>query len=304
MHMMKAPFYASLLIMMTGISLLTTCGFKTKEVKEPVMATPGQELNKSPEVPDSLYFMGEKVPLERFDVYESLERELLVNSYFHSQTIRFIKLAPRYFSIIDPILKEEGLPSDFRYLCMAESNMNPKALSPAGAAGFWQFLKTTAIEYGLEVNAEVDERYHIEKSTRAACQYLKKAYGKYRDWALVAAAYNAGNGAIDRQLERQLVSTYFDLLLSEETERYIYRILALKIIIENPEKYGFQVSEDEKYPLLKTRKAEITGPVPNWAVYARSQGINYKTLKYYNPWLRENQLTNKAGKRYTIELPE
>lgn len=302
---MKAPFSAALLIMLMGTTLLATCGLKTNESGQTtISAEKTEELNRPPVMPDSLFFMGVRVPLERFDVYESLERELLVNAFFHSQTFRFIKLMPRYFTIIDPILKEEGVPADLKYLCMAESNMNPRALSPAGAAGFWQFLKSTAIEYGLEVNAEVDERYHIEKSTRAACRYLKKSYAKYQDWPLVAASYNAGVAAIDRQLERQMVSSYFDLLLSEETERYIYRILALKIITENPEKYGFQVDEGEKYPLLKTRKVEVTGAVLNLAALAKSYGITYKTLKYYNPWLRENQLTNKAGKTYILEIPD
>jgi hypothetical protein len=254
-------------------------------------------------MPDTVSFMGEKVPLERFEVYESLEREMLVNSYFHSQTIRFIKLAPRFFALVDPILKEEGLPADFRYLMVAESNLNPKALSPAGAAGMWQFMKPAAIQYGLEVNAEVDERYHIEKSTRAACRYLKAAFLKYGNWGLVAAGYNAGPGAVDKQLQRQKVNNYFDILMSEETERYVYRIISLKLILENPLKYGFDIPEDQKYPLWKTKKVEVSGSVPDWAAFSAQHGITYKTLKYYNPWLRDYFLVNKLKKSYQVLIP-
>lgn len=288
------------------VVLLSTCGLKLKE-ENGAGTSEGNEVSRSvftsPPMPDSLFFMQEKVPLERFDVFENLEREVLVNSNFHSQTIRLIKLAPRYFSMIDPILEAEGVPLDFRYLAVAESNLNPKAYSPAGAAGLWQFMKGTAVEYGMEVNGEVDERYHIEKSTHAACRYLKNGYRKYGSWSLVAAAYNAGPAAIDRQLERQGVTDYYDLLLSEETERYVFRILSLKLILENPAGYGFQIPEGEKYPLLSTRKVEVTAPVTDFAAFAKGYGITYKTLKYYNPWLRENTLTPKNSKSYLIDIP-
>ena len=284
--------------------LFTTCGMKTKDGDRQASDKAVGMQFAAPPLPDTLSFLGEKVPLDRFDVFESLEREMLVNTYFHSQTIRFIKLAPRYFSLVDPILKSEGIPSDFRYLMVAESNLSPRAYSPAGAAGMWQFLKTTALEYGLEVNGEVDERYHVGKSTLAACRYLKKAWEKYRNWGLVAAGYNAGFAAVDKQLQRQKVDNYFDLLMSEETERYLFRIISLKLILENPEKFGFQISEEEKYPLLKTHPVEINGPVPDWTNFAHNNGITYKTLKYYNPWLRESFLTNKAGKRYVVDIPD
>jgi membrane-bound lytic murein transglycosylase D len=286
--------------------LLTTCGLTVQEKpgETDPEVTSGAHYYTAPMMPDSIRFMGEPVPMDRFDVRENLERELIVNAYFHSQTIRLIKLAPRFFTIIDPILKEEGVPADFRYLAVAESGLNTRALSPAGAAGIWQFVKAAATDYGLEMNAEVDERYHIEKSTRAACRYLKSAYQKYRSWPLVAASFNAGRAAVDRHLARQKVSGYFDLLLSEETERYVYRILALKLILENPLDYGFMIGEEEKYPLWKTRKLEVSGPLPNLADFALEQGTNYKMLKYYNPWLRDNVLTNKAGKTYLIELPD
>jgi membrane-bound lytic murein transglycosylase D len=288
---------------MIGLVLFTTCGLKPKETEKGDLSEDGMKLVTAPPVPDSILFMGEKVPLDRFDIFESLDREILVNTYFHSQTIRFIKLAPRYFSIVDPILKAEGLPGDFRYLMVAESNLSPRALSPKGAVGLWQFMKATAIEYGLEVNAEVDERYHIEKSTLAACRYLKSAREKYGNWGLVAAGYNAGFGAVDKQLEKQKVNSYFDLLMNEETERYVFRIISLKLILENPVLYGFNIPEEEKYPLLKTKKVEITGPVPDLAIFAKNQGITYKTLKYFNPWLRESFLSNKFRKTYQLDIP-
>jgi membrane-bound lytic murein transglycosylase D len=302
---MKIQFQGfSVLLISVFVLVFSTCGMKTREkdAKDSVTVKGGPY--KAPPIPDSVYFMEEKVPLDRFDVYECLEREMLVNTYFHSQTIRFIKLAPRYFSLVDPILKSEGLPADFRYLMVAESNLSPKAFSPAGAAGLWQFMKTTATEYGLEVNNEVDERYHIEKSTLAACRYIKNAWNKYRNWGLVAAGYNAGFAAVDKQIGRQKAGNYFDLLMTEETERYVYRIISLKLILENPGKYGFDVGEEEKYPLFKTHKVEIKGPVPDFADYAASYGITYKTLKYYNPWLRETFLTNKTGKTYFIDIPD
>ncbi len=254
-------------------------------------------------VPDSLTFAGEVVPLHYFDVRESLERELLVNGYFHSQTIRLIKMVPRYFSVIEPILKEKGLHDDFKYLAVAESNLDPTAISPAGAVGLWQFLRSTAREYGLEVTPEVDERYHIEKSTVAACDYLQSAYEKFGSWSLAAAAYNAGRTFVVKQTERQKNNHYFDMLLGKETERYLFRILALKLVLENPEKYGFFIPENEKYPIIPTTEIEINGPVEHLADFAFEQGTNYKILKMFNPWLRENYLTNSAGKTYRIRIP-
>ncbi len=264
---------------------------------------PAKHYYSSVEVPDSLTFAGEKVPLEYFDVYESLDRELLVNSYFHSQTLRFMKLAPRFFSIIEPILEADSIPEDFKYLALAESGFNPKAVSPAGAVGFWQFMKGTARDYGLEVSGEVDERYHIEKSTHAACAYLHESYKKYGSWTLVAATYNAGRSFVGRQLERQQETEYYDLLLGEETGRYVFRILALKLVMENPQKYGFDVQEDEQYSVWNTKTVSISGPVANFADFAQEHQTNYKILKMLNPWLRESYLTNKSGKTYGIKLP-
>ena len=254
-------------------------------------------------LPDSMTFAGEPVPLKRFDVRESLDRELLVNSYFHSQTIRLIKLAPRYFKIIQPILEEKGIPDDFKYLAVAESGLDPRAVSPAGAVGLWQFLRGTARDFGLEVNNEVDERYHVEKSTYAACDYMLEAYEKYGSWALVAASFNAGMNGINRQIERQKSESYYNLLLGQETDRYLFRILALKVIMENPLKYNFEIGEEKKYPVIPTREVKIDGRIESFADFAKEQGINYKLLKYFNPWLRDNFLTNNKEKVYSVKIP-
>ncbi len=256
------------------------------------------------ELPNEVSFAGEPMPLDRFDVKEALDRELLSNAYFHSQTIRYIKLAPRYLSIIEPILKEEGIHNDFKYLALAESGFNPRAVSPARAVGFWQFLKGTATDYGLEVNSEVDERYHIEKATRAACAYLKDSYKKFGSWTLVAASYNRGMNGIRRQMESQKEDDYYDLLITTETARYVYRIVALKLILESPEKYNFYISEEEKYPVIPTKKVEIKGSVSSFTDFAKQHDISYKVLKDFNPWLRENKLTYSGRKRYWVEIPE
>lgn len=262
-----------------------------------------QEVSPPP-IPEKLTFAGEEVPLQNFDVYESLDRELLVNAYYHSQTLRFLKLAPRYFKIIEPILKRDSIPDDFKYLALAESGFDPKALSPAGAAGIWQLMKGTARDYGLEVNTVVDERYHIEKATVAACKYLHESYLRYRNWTTVAASYNAGRKGIDMQVERQKENHYYNLLLSEETSRYVFRILALKTILETPEKYGLFVSSKEVYPDFNTRLVKVDKPISNFADFAKGQGVNYKILKLYNPWLRETFLTNELGKTYYISIPK
>ncbi|KAF0234296.1 MAG: Lytic transglycosylase [Prolixibacteraceae bacterium] len=254
-------------------------------------------------IPDEVFFAGEEIPLEKFDVKEALDRELLSNAYFHSQTIRYIKSAPRFFPVIEPILKERGIPDDFKYLAVAESGFNTRAVSAAGAIGFWQFLKGTGQEYGLEITNEIDERYHIEKSTVAACKYLREAYNKYGNWTLVAASYNGGMARVESQQKRQKMTDYYDLLFVEETQRYVFRIAALKLIMENPEDYNFYITEEDKYPVIKTREVEITGPVKNFADFAIEHGINYKLLKDFNPWLRDDKLTNAAGKKYVVKIP-
>lgn len=287
-------------ILIAGFHFFEASTYPKKE--EPV----GEEKDfyTFPPVPDSLSFAGETVPLGYFDVRESLERELLVNSYFHSQTMRYLKLAPRYFAMIEPILEADTIPPDFKYLALAESGFDPRAVSPAGAVGIWQFMKGTATDYGLEVNNEVDERYHVELATHAVCRYLKDSFRKYGNWTLVAASYNAGRRFVDRQMSLQQEQSYFDLLLGEETERYVFRILALKMILEDPENFGFHVGDDEKYPVWKTKSVDVNTAVLDFAVFAKEHGTNYKLLKMLNPWLRENHLTNAKGKTYTIQIPD
>ena len=292
---------SGIVILNIGFIALLITGSTADESEIVRMETP--MVFKSVEIPNSVTFAGEKIPLEKFDVKEALDRELLSNAYFHSQSIRYIKLAPRYFPVIEPILKERGIPDDFKYLAVAESGFNPRAASPAGAVGFWQFLKGTGQQYGLEINNEIDERYHIEKSTIAACKYLREAYNKYGSWTLAAASYNGGMARVESQQTRQKMTGYYDLLFVEETQRYVYRIAALKLIMENPKQYNFVIHEDEKYPMIKTREVEISGPVKNFADFAIENGINYKLLKDFNPWLRDDKLTNSAGKRYVVKIP-
>jgi hypothetical protein len=290
-------------------SLIAICVISTglfinsnPEKTQPVQAV--KLLNSPVEIPATIEFAGEKISLGNFDVRESLDRELLVNSYFQSQTILYLKKTKRYFHLIEPILKKNNIPDDFKYLALAESGFQERIVSPAGATGLWQLMKKAAIENGLEVNNEVDERYNMEKSTEAACRYLGKSYREYGSWTVVAASYNAGINGIKRQIELQDSKNYFDLLLNDETSRYVYRILALKIIMENPEKYGFKISEEEKYPLLGCREVPLSGSVANLAVYAQQQGVNYKILKYFNPWLRQSYLQNPGRKSYLVKIPQ
>lgn len=208
-----------------------------------------------------------------------------------------------YFPIIEPILKEYGVPDDFKYLALAESGfMN--VVSPAGATGFWQIMKATGREYGLEINDNIDERYHVEKATRVACQYFLNSKERFGSWTLAAAAYNAGNAGINRQLERQEVSDYYDLLLVEETSRYVFRILALKEVVGNYEAYGFKIEDHHLYQLAKTKEIEVDSAITNLARFAKDYGISYKTLKRYNPWLRDKNLQNNSRRLYQITIPD
>jgi membrane-bound lytic murein transglycosylase D len=254
------------------------------------------------DIPRHLEFAGEPVPLHNFDVWESFDRELLVNTYWQSQTLLFIKRAARFFPEIEPILKEYGVPDDFKYLALAESGLT-NAVSPAGAVGVWQFLAGTARDYGLEVSDEVDERYHLEKSTVAACRFLMESYTKYGNWTMAAASYNAGRRGMDRQIGIQKEADYYDLLLNEETQRYVFRIIAIKMIIENPAAYGFYVDESHLYPRIDYFEVPVNYRIPDFADFAKQFNTNYKMLKYLNPWLRRPHLTNQPGKTYSIRLP-
>ena len=254
-------------------------------------------------IPTQLSFAGEDVPINRSDVKESFDRELLVNTYWQSQTMLFIKRSHKWFPVIEPILKENGVPDDFKYLALIESGLT-QIISPAGATGFWQFLKPAAREYGLEVNNEIDERYHVEKATKAACLYIKDAYQKFNgSWTLAAASYNVGRAGVQKQLDRQKTDNYYDLVLNEETARYLFRILAAKEILSNPIKYGFYFRRKDLYSREATKAIQIDSSVTDLANFAINIGITYKSLKDYNPWLRQNFVTNKNKKQYTIHLP-
>lgn len=247
-------------------------------------------------------FAGENTPLQISDVSERLDRELIVNINLHASTILVIKRANRAFPIIEPILKKNGIPDDFKYLAVIESGL-VNAVSSAGARGVWQFMPETAKERGMEVNDIVDERYNLEKSTQAACSYFLSAKAKFGSWTLAAASYNGGMTGVNRQMEIQKESNYYDLLLTEETSRYVFRILALKEIMKNPDKFGFSLVNEELYSNLPTKKIEVDSSISDLADFAKAQGINYKILKIHNPWLRDKKLDVTDGKKYTIEIP-
>jgi membrane-bound lytic murein transglycosylase D len=253
-------------------------------------------------IPEVLDFAGERTPLENFDVLEALDRELLINTYWQSHTMLLIKRAHRHFPVIEKILEKHGIPEDFKYLPVAESDLM-NMTSPANAVGYWQFLKATAREYGLEVNSEVDERYHLEKSTEAACKFLLQSYELYGSWTMAAASYNVGRTGLNRQIERQDSRYYYDILLNEETGRYIYRLLALKLIMSEPEKYGFIFDKDELYQPIPVYQVTVDTAIEDLAVFASRYAINYKVLKIFNPWLRDNKLSNASGKTYEIFIP-
>jgi len=250
-------------------------------------------------------FCGEKFPMDNFDVRQRLDAELLRNVYYHSQTILAIKRANAIFPVIEPILKEEGVPNDLKYLAVAESTL-ANAISPAGASGVWQFMKSAAGEYNMEVNGEIDERYHLEKATRAACKYLRQQKEKLGSWVLAAAAYNGGPGRISQEKAKQRAKTFFDLnLAADETMRYPFRIVAIKEVMEHPDEYEYVIDKDHLYdPMPQYKTVQVSGAVESWGDFAAEHGTSYRMLKLYNPWLVDSKLTNKAGKTYDIRLPK
>lgn len=253
-------------------------------------------------IPDTVMFAGEMVPLDNIIVRERLEREILANMYWHSHTILLLKRGARYFPVISPILEKNGIPDDFKFLAMAESELT-NAVSPAGAAGYWQFLKSTAQKYNLEVTEEVDERYNLRKSTHAACRYLQDSYNSYKNWTLAAASYNMGAGALNEAMATQGNRDYYELLLNQETSRYIYRIIALKLLWENPVNYGYFLRNCDLYPPIKCTELQIDSSITNLVRFAKSQNLSYLVLKEFNPWLRKNALNNPGRKKYIIEIP-
>ena len=254
------------------------------------------------DIPNVMTFAGERVPLQDTDVRERLDREIHVNTYWHSNMLLMIKKANRFFSEIEPLLKKYNLPDDFKYLAVAESGLD-NVTSHAGASGFWQFMKATGKEYGLEINSYVDERYNLELATKVAAQYLINSKELFGSWTNAAAAYNAGNAGITKQMKRQDATDYYSLLLNSETGRYVFRILAFKEILSNPEKYGFYVDQQDLYQAIPTKTIIINTPVEDFAKFAKQQGINYKILKIHNPWLRDTYLKNASGKAYSIKIP-
>lgn len=254
-------------------------------------------------LPSNLDFSEEAVPLDQPDIRERLDKELLVNTYWQSNMMLLLKRANKYFPTIEPILEEEGVPDDFKYLAVIESSLE-NIRSPKGAKGFWQIMPGTAKEYGLEVNSNVDERYHLEKSTRVACAYLKRAKERLGSWTLAAASYNRGMNGIDRLLSKQLSKNYYDLLLNSETSRYVFRILAVKEIMSNPRAYGFIFDAEDLYQPIPVRKIGLDTAIGNIAQFAKEQSINYKILKIHNPWLIQNHLNNRSRKFYEISIPE
>ena len=257
---------------------------------------------KAPAVPEFIVFAGDTIRFDRQDLYERMDRELISFTYMHTNSTLMLKRSNRMFAKVLPIMREGGVPEDLKYLMAIESNFEPKALSSAGAAGLWQFTKSTAKEYGLEVTAEVDERYDIEKETRAACRYLKDAYAKFGDWMTVAASYNGGQNGIARRIESQMRKKAMDLWLVEETSRYMFRILAAKMFFESPQSFDFY--EQERYPLDSFEVVSVSGPIESLVDFAEEHGVSYAQLKGANLWLRDSMLTNKAGKTYKILIPK
>jgi membrane-bound lytic murein transglycosylase D len=253
-------------------------------------------------LPERMVFCDEPVPLDRIDVRERLDRELLVNTYWQSNTLLAHKRAARWFPVIEPILREEGVPDDMKYLPLIESGFT-HVVSPKGASGYWQFMKETATQMGLEVNDEVDERYHVERSTRAACRFLKAAHAQFGSWTMAVAAYNLGNAGLERRANAQGTRLYYDLLLPDETMRYVFRLLAMKEIIADPERYGYHLRRKDLYAPYAIRTVTVDGPVADLAAFARTHGTDYKTLKLLNPWLRDTKLGNAQRRAYTIALP-
>ena len=260
---------------------------------------------QAPRVPESIEFAGKTYRFNRYDLYERMDRELIAFTYMHTNSTLMLKRSKRYFTQVEPILKANGIPDDFKYLMAIESNLDPKAVSTSGAAGLWQFLKSSAPQYGLEVSSEVDERYNIEKATEAACRYFKEAYDKYGDWITVAASYNAGQNGITRRRSDQKQSSALDLFLPEETSRYMFRIFVAKMFFNDPEAFGFTVSEDDYYPYVEPRRVVVVNtPIPSLVDFAAQYGISYADLRNANLWLVGTKLSNPTGKTYKIVIPD
>lgn len=282
--------------------LILGCEQNKKEEKVQEVEIEKESHFSMPVIPDKMTFCNQQIDLTVFEAKERLDKELLVNTFYHSSTIQYFKRANRYFETLERILEEENMPEDLKYLSLIESGLT-QATSPSGAKGFWQFMPAAASEYGLTVNREIDERFHIEKSTRAACAYLKNAYAKFEDWPLTAAAYNRGVGGISSDLASQQVEDYMDLYLNRETGRYFFRMLALKLIFESPKDYGFHPEEMYLYEPYNVREIRVTESIPDLIQWAKDNGSNYRELRVLNPWILGNTLTVKNNKSFIIQLP-
>ncbi|MDE6491296.1 MAG: lytic transglycosylase domain-containing protein [Muribaculaceae bacterium] len=289
---------------LVSLSPQTEAAGQADDAVEEALATGEFSTVISPVVPASMDFAGKQISFDRTDMYEKLDRELTSMTYTHGNTMLMIKRANRFFPILAPILKKNGIPLDMLYLAAIESNLSIRAYSPAKAAGLWQFMPSTAKQFGLEVNEYVDERYHIEKSTQAACRYLKQAMTKYGNWESVAASYNGGMARISSEMDKQLVDNALDLYLVEETTRYPFRIMAAKLIMENPVKYGFRLSADQLYQPIQCKEVIVNSPVEDWPTWAADHGITFAQLREVNPWIRATSLPNKTGKTYQVKVPE
>lgn len=298
--MKKTLTYIVSSVALISTSILLTCSSTTvtdEGQKKTAAVQPVYPIS----IPKALDFAGEQVPLDNFEVRERMERELLVNTYWHSQTFINIKKSARWFPVIEPILKKNGLPDDFKYLVVAESGLT-NTISSAGATGFFQFTEATAKKYNLEINEDIDERYHVELSAEAACRFLQDSKKLFGSWTMAAASYNMGSEGLRQQVEKQKVNTYYDLLLSDETLRYLARIIAIKEVLMHPELYGYNLKSSDLYAPYKYSTVVVDSSLSNLAYFAISKGISYKTLKLLNPWLRSNTLPNKLHKKYTIKL--
>jgi membrane-bound lytic murein transglycosylase D len=282
------------------ISLLVSAGSQQPAVSDYEEGSPAAS---SWALPESVSFAGETMPLHNFDTRESLDRELNATAYRHGTTLLTIKRAGRYFPEIERILRENGIPDDFKYLACAESDLS-NIVSPAGATGFWQIMEGTGQELGMTINKEIDERYSLEQSTLFACRYFRKAYEKYGSWTMAAASYNNGFNGLDEQVSIQKETNYYDLLLNEETARYVFRIAALKLVISDPSKYGFNIGPEDIYKPIPFKEVEADTTIASFEQFARYFDTNYKILKFFNPWLRKPFLNNASGKAYVIRVPE
>ena len=308
MHFLSKIGLAATAVFISGLFI---AAIQSPKVADQTIETSVSEQQQTPQIlrvealdiPRVMTFAGESVPLQDTDVRERLDREIHVNTYWHSNMLLMIKKANRFFAEIEPLLKKYNLPDDFKYLAVAESGLD-NVTSSAGASGFWQFMRATGKQYGLEINSYVDERYNLELATKVASEYLRNSKELFGSWTNAAAAYNAGNAGISKQMKRQDATDYYNLLLNPETGRYVFRILAFKEILSNPEKYGFFVNQDDLYQTIPTNTIVVDTPIEDFAKFAKQQGINYKILKIHNPWLRDTFLKNASGKKYHIKIPK